>query len=120
LLSSDRQRQTFGGSWPTTTCDHFFPDRRDTRLLFPNGERDRAQDIDRLYLSERDIRSQELMPHLRLNQADHNFYSKRVLALPDHPDRSVQPSRPSHRRIAGAAELPRNMSEALCRAEGEL
>jgi hypothetical protein len=73
--------------------------------FYLKGDKNRASDIDRDYLSVRDIRTQEITPKLKLNDNDHDFYAKRVLSLPDHPDRKVAATKNSHHRIARAAEL---------------
>lgn len=65
----------------------------------------RAEQIDRDYLMTRELRTQELIPKLNLNSADHDFYLKRILSRPDSSDREVVPGRDSHKRIAFAAKL---------------
>ena len=45
-------------------------------------------------------------PRLRLNVTDHDFFSRRVLQLPDDPSRSgAVPTEPSHKLIDNAAQL---------------
>lgn len=73
--------------------------------FFNANEVDRAVDIERKYLKERDIATQEYTPHLFLNQSDHDFFVKKVLARPSDPERAVAPQRESHKRIARAAVL---------------
>lgn len=73
--------------------------------FFKNNDSDRAYDITRRYLEDRDIRSQETIPRLYLNEVDHNFFAKKILSLPNSEDRNVEPLRESHKRIAQAAKL---------------
>ena len=79
--------------------------------LFPRGDKERAQQIEQKYLVERDFRTQEATPRLRLNEVDSDFFHRRILSSPDSPDRSVEPSKDSHRRIAATAELARKHIE---------
>lgn len=44
--------------------------------FYRNNDSERAYDITRLYLEDRDIRSQETRPRLHLNDVDHNFFAK--------------------------------------------
>lgn len=76
------------------------------RDYFANdGQTERAQDIEREYLSKRDIRTQESTAHLHLIPEDRDFFVKQAVRPPDHPDRNVQPATPAQERIAKAIEL---------------
>jgi hypothetical protein len=75
---------------------------RDYFLL--NGEDDRAATLESEFLLKRDLRSQEAVPRLTLNDIDHDFFAKTVLSRPKTPGRSAVPSRVSHRLIAGACK----------------
>jgi hypothetical protein len=81
--------------------------------FYSNGDKDRASDIEREYLSTRDIRTQEKTAKLRLNDNDNDFYVKRILSLPGHADRSIAPTKLSHGRIVKAAELSAKHVAAL-------
>jgi len=73
--------------------------------FFREGDRDRADMISTQYLFEKDIWSKEILPRLRLNDGDHDFFVKRVLSLSDSQERGVSPIRESHRAIALAADI---------------
>ncbi len=66
-------------------------------------DEDRVSDIERDYLMRRERRSQQVIPHLKLNDSDHDFFSKRILARPGEPERVVQPTKESHQRLDKAA-----------------
>jgi hypothetical protein len=70
-----------------------------------SGQLERAQDIEREYLSKRDIRTQEETPHLYLIPEDRDFFVKRVVTRPDHPDRAVTPTTQAQQRILNAIKL---------------
>jgi Protein of unknown function DUF262/Protein of unknown function (DUF1524) len=69
------------------------------------SDADRAADIEREFLVTRDLRTQERLPKLQLNEADHDFFLKRVLEPVGSPARDIEPSKDSHSRIATAAQL---------------
>lgn len=73
--------------------------------FFEKNDNDRAYDITRRYLEDRDIRSQETIPRFHLNEVDHNYFAKRILSKPDCVDRKIPPTRESHKRIEQAAKL---------------
>jgi uncharacterized protein with ParB-like and HNH nuclease domain len=55
--------------------------------IYGREDRQRASDIERMYLITRHIRSQEETPRLQLNESDHDFFMKRILLTPDSVDR---------------------------------
>jgi Protein of unknown function DUF262 len=73
--------------------------------FFSTGDTNRASDIEREFLVTRDLRSQERVPKLRLNDVDHDFFHKAVLTAPNDPVRKMDASKESHKRIKCAAEL---------------
>lgn len=77
--------------------------------LLENNDEERASVIERDYLFRRDFRTQELVSRLSLNGRDNDFFKKRILIRPSHPDRKVSPdaNRDSHTRIIQAAEVAR-------------
>lgn len=81
--------------------------------FYSKGDTNRVQDIEKDYLLKRNFRTQEIDPHLRLNQVDQDFFSKRILSRSDDIARSVQPTRESHRKIAKAAELAKQHVEKI-------
>lgn len=70
-----------------------------------DGQTERAQDIEREYLSKRDIRTQESTAHLYLIPEDRDFFVKRAVRPPDHADRATEPASQAQERIAKAIEL---------------
>lgn len=67
---------------------------------------DRASDIRRKYLGDRNIRTQEDEPKLRLDQSDNDYFLKRVLSNPGDQQRAEKrPSKESHERIDLAAKI---------------
>ena len=78
-----------------------------------SGDRERAIDIERDYLTVKDLRTQERVPRLQLNEIDNDFFSRRVLSSPDSLERHTEPAKPSHRRIAEAATLASNKVKEL-------
>ncbi len=77
--------------------------------FFNTGDIDRAVDLEKKYLKERDLRTQEEAPRFRLNKIDDDFFRKRVLATPDSPQRNIESTKESHKLIAQAASLAENM-----------
>jgi uncharacterized protein with ParB-like and HNH nuclease domain len=67
-----------------------------------NGDQ-RSQNIERDYLLNIDLRTQEPAAKLRLNETDNDFFFKRVLTKCTDPQRKEKPTKESHDRIADAA-----------------
>ncbi len=65
----------------------------------------RSQSIERDFLLNVDLRTQEAAPKLRLNESDNEFFYRRVLSKRTDPQRKVQAIRESHERIAEGALL---------------
>jgi uncharacterized protein with ParB-like and HNH nuclease domain len=57
--------------------------------FYEDGDADRAEDIEREFLVSRDLRTQERVARLRLNENDYNFFLKRILSKPDSDERSI-------------------------------
>jgi uncharacterized protein DUF262/uncharacterized protein DUF1524 len=72
-----------------------------------DGQMDRAQDIEREYLFKRDIRTQELTPHILLTAEDREFFVQTIAmgppALP--ATRSAEPASPAQQRLRRATEI---------------
>ncbi|HXM33635.1 MAG TPA: DUF262 domain-containing protein, partial [Pyrinomonadaceae bacterium] len=79
--------------------------------FFSNGDVDRAQDIQRDYLLNRDLETQEWEPKFTLNEADDEYFRCRVLLNPNDPQRltamaaKLDMAPASHSRINNAAKL---------------
>ena len=78
---------------------------RDHFLL--DGQHDRAQDIEREYLFKRDIRTQELTPHIYLTAEDRDFFVETVAkGPPPAPEtRGAQANSPAQQRLHRATEI---------------
>ncbi|MCL2713611.1 MAG: DUF262 domain-containing protein [Alphaproteobacteria bacterium] len=80
-----------------------------------NGQTERAQDIEWEFLSKRDIRTQESVAQLHLIEEDRDFFIKRAVLPPGHPDRATEPSNSAQERIAKAithaSSFLRNLTE---------
>lgn len=81
--------------------------------FYKNGDRTRADDIENKYLVKRDLRTQEKVPRLQLNESDHDFYQKRVLSRPDDKAREIAPQKNSHKRLAHALTLAERHVESV-------
>ena len=65
----------------------------------------RAHAIAQEYLSSTDLETEQTVPKLRLNVDDNEFFTKYVLSAPDSPDRQIEPTKESHKKIEEAARL---------------
>jgi hypothetical protein len=72
---------------------------------------DRASNITLRYLYTQDLSTLDTIPKLRLNDADNEFFLKRILTTPDSPDRAIEPSKESHQKISRAALLAKEFVE---------
>jgi hypothetical protein len=73
--------------------------------FFQQGDTDRSGQLETTYLITSDFRSQEVVPKLRLNAIDSDFFAKRVLINPGDVGRRVEPTRNSHRGLQNASAL---------------
>ncbi len=78
-----------------------------------NDDHEAAKEIQRDYLWRINLRTRYIVPNLKLNEGDHDYYEKRILSLPDDPDRNTRPLKQSHRRIDKAAILAREHIEKI-------
>jgi hypothetical protein len=78
--------------------------------FYTKKEHGRANSI-QPFLGETDTLTEEILPKLRLNIDDHEFFMNHVLLNPDDPRRKAatitKHSKESHKRIAGAAKFIR-------------
>jgi len=72
-------------------------------------DNERAEDIQNQYLSSRDRRSQEVIPNLKLNNNDNNFFYNRIVL---HPALETAATRASHDRILKAYKIAKWKIEA--------
>ena len=79
--------------------------------FFANGDKNRANDIQRDYLLNRDLETQEWEPKFTLNDIDNEYFRRRVLLNPDDPQRlaaisvKLDKAPASHVRINTAAKV---------------
>jgi hypothetical protein len=73
----------------------------------------RANNITSQYLYSEDLSTLDTIPKLRLNDADNEFFLKRVLSTPDSSDRAIGPSKESHRKIVRACALAKEFVAGL-------
>jgi uncharacterized protein with ParB-like and HNH nuclease domain len=72
--------------------------------FYVNEDIERADHIQNQYLSNRDRRTQEVIPHLALNHSDNGFFYNTIVLQPPTNDR---PSRASHDKIQNAYRIAR-------------
>jgi hypothetical protein len=80
-----------------------------------DGQLDRARDIEREYLFKRDIRTQELTPHIHLTAEDRDFFVQTVAMGPPAPPalRPTQPTSPAQQRLYRATEIAAGFVKSL-------
>jgi len=76
--------------------------------FYETGDKDRADTITAELLHKKELKTLNLIPKLKLNDLDNEYFTKRVLLLPDNPQRLESPQKPSHKRIDRAAFLARD------------
>lgn len=72
--------------------------------FFKKGDAVRARSIEQTFLTTTDLETTATVPKLRMNVDDNEFFTKYVAASPDSPDRKIQATKDSHRRIESAAK----------------
>jgi len=73
--------------------------------FFTHDNDAKSRHISSTFLTTTDIDTDQIVPKLHLNVDDSEFFKKYILEDPNHPDRRVEPSRESHRRIRKAAQI---------------
>ena len=73
------------------------------------GDTERATDIQSRYLSSKNRRTLEVVPNLKLNSHDHNFFYKKIILSPAE---AVDSSQASHDRIANAFSIAKKKISA--------
>jgi hypothetical protein len=87
--------------------------------FFNKGEKTRASAIETEYLKTTDLVTEQIVPKLRLNVDDNEFFRKRILSSPDSADRTASPIRDSHKKLAKAMDLAKLHIEGLVAPHGE-
>jgi hypothetical protein len=76
--------------------------------FYETGDKDRADTITAELLHKKELKTLNLIPKLKLNDVDNEYFTKRVLLPPDDPRRLETPQKPSHKRIDRAASLAKD------------
>ncbi|MBT3047252.1 MAG: DUF262 domain-containing HNH endonuclease family protein [Candidatus Thiodiazotropha sp. (ex Clathrolucina costata)] len=76
--------------------------------FYNTDDKARASTIASTYLYKQDLATLAVIPKLKLNENDNDFFLKRILCNPDDEDRAILPSKPSHNKINNAAILAKN------------
>lgn len=75
--------------------------------FYNHEDNDRANGIESKYLLEKDLHTLELIPKLKLNDMDHNYFLSYILTPPNSENRSIETSNESHKRIQNAGKILR-------------
>ena len=73
--------------------------------FFNEDDTARSSTITSTYLHKKDLATLDVIPKLALNDADNEFFLKRILADPDSAKRAIRPTKSSHINIDNAAGL---------------
>lgn len=86
--------------------------------FYEAGDKERAGTITTDLLHKKDLKTLALIPKLKLNDVDNEFFTNRVLLLPDDPKRAQTITKPSHPRVDRAATLAREHVNKLASGRG--
>lgn len=65
----------------------------------------KARTIETEFLLTHDLETDDLVPRLKLNTEDNDFFMKYVLSPPNSAERNIEPTHPSHKRIQAARKI---------------
>jgi uncharacterized protein with ParB-like and HNH nuclease domain len=82
-------------------------------FFYNKGDKERAGTITADLLHKKELKTLELIPKLRLNDADNDYFVKTILLNPDDPLRKLSPAKPSHFRIEKAAAISKAHIELI-------
>jgi hypothetical protein len=80
---------------------------------------DRASSLEADYLLKRDLRTQEPLCRLTLNDIDHDFFQKSILTRPNSSERTTAPTRASHHLLLQARDAARSHIQAVVKTSRE-
>jgi hypothetical protein len=87
--------------------------------FYERGDSKRAESIETDYLRTTDLETEKIVPKLRLNIDDKDFFANYILTRPDAPERKVEATRDSHKRIADAARMAREHVASVVKPHSE-
>jgi hypothetical protein len=73
--------------------------------FYSRGATDDANSIGDEFLRKFDREIRDYVPRLTLNLQDNEYFRRRILSLPDSPERKIEPKYDSHEKLLKAAEL---------------
>jgi len=85
--------------------------------FYNEGDMERASTISSTYLYKQDLATLEVIPKLRLNENDNDYFVKRILSNPDSEDRSMEAKKGSHRKINDAATLAKKHISQIAKTQ---
>ena len=103
VVDKEERQEVVDGQQRLATISILLSAVRD--YFYVNGEKERADNIERQFLITQRRRTLELIPRFKLNDADHDFYLKRILTRKDDQSDLREPLRESHKRLLHAAKL---------------
>ena len=87
-------------------------------FFYETGDKERANTITTDLLHKKDLKTLALIPKLKLNDDDNEYFTRRILLLPDDAERAQPITKPSHARIDKAAVLAREYVIKLASGRG--
>jgi len=85
--------------------------------FYDTGDLERANTISSKYLYQQTLATLEVIPNLRLNENDNDYFVKRILSNPDSEDRAIEATKGSHRKINDAAILAKKFVSKIAKAQ---
>lgn len=81
--------------------------------FFRREDTQRSTGIEQRYLLTTDLETTDIVPRLRLNVDDNEFFTNAILSRPDSDNRGAKPLHKSHERILAARDLVAKHIETL-------
>jgi uncharacterized protein with ParB-like and HNH nuclease domain len=87
--------------------------------LFNKHETNLVQSVENEFLFKIVRKDNDFSPRLTLNLDDNSYFKSRILSKPDSPDRTIEPTKSSHRKIERAARLAERHVENILKPQSE-